>query len=98
MNQTCLLTNAVLWATAIVVAAVVGAPIFLSLILLPSLAAIAFWRLFPVTQPSEMLPTVGAAAALGMSWVFPRPDRFVRAPLAAPKRRPPARLPPRTRR
>ena len=37
MKQTTILTNAVLWAAAIIDAAAMGAPAYLSLILLPSL-------------------------------------------------------------
>lgn len=41
MNQKSVLTNAMLWAAAIVASAIVGAPGFLSWLLLPSLATIS---------------------------------------------------------
>jgi hypothetical protein len=41
MNNRLLLANAVLWAAAIIASSIVGAPTFLSLVLLPSLAAIS---------------------------------------------------------
>jgi len=41
MNRTALITQAILWAAAIVASAIVGAPLFLSCFLLPLLAATA---------------------------------------------------------
>jgi hypothetical protein len=47
MDRTHHLANAVLWASAIVASAILGAPAMLSLLLLPSLAACAL----VVTRP-----------------------------------------------
>lgn len=47
MGTKFLIANAILWAAAIVAAALVGAPTVLSLIILPSLAAVSMllaWR------------------------------------------------------
>lgn len=41
MDKTYLLTNALLWAAAIIASTVLGAPTFLTLILLPSLGMIS---------------------------------------------------------
>lgn len=47
MNQKYVLANAILWAVAIIACAVAGASTFLSLILLPSLAAISLLVAWP---------------------------------------------------
>ena len=47
MNQKFVLTNAMLWAAAIVASAILGAPGVLSWLLLPSLATIALLLLRP---------------------------------------------------
>ena len=47
MSRAYLITNAILWAAAIVASALVGAPTVLSLIVLPSLAIVSLllaWR------------------------------------------------------
>lgn len=51
MNRKHLLANALLWAAAILASAVVGAPTFLSLILLPCLAAASLLAFAQVASP-----------------------------------------------
>jgi hypothetical protein len=41
MTETRILTSSMLWASAIVASAIVGAPAFLTLIVLPSLATVS---------------------------------------------------------
>ena len=41
MNRKFVITNSILWATAIIASAIVGAPTVLSLVLLPGLALIS---------------------------------------------------------
>lgn len=54
MNRTYVLTNSILWAAAILAAAIVGAPTVLTLVLLPCLAAISWLAALPrgTSRPS----------------------------------------------
>jgi len=47
MNQNSYIANAVLWAAAIIVAAVTGAPAFFTIALLPALAGCALLATLP---------------------------------------------------
>jgi hypothetical protein len=53
MNRKYIVTNSILWATAIVASAILGAPTFLSLVLLPSLAAISWLAALPNSAQSS---------------------------------------------
>jgi hypothetical protein len=51
MNLTRFNSNAILWATAILASAILGAPQFLTLLLLPSLAAMSLLMTRPQHKP-----------------------------------------------
>jgi hypothetical protein len=53
MNRTPFISNAVLWAAAILASAIVGAPPVLSAILLPALAACALLLTRPKSRIAE---------------------------------------------
>jgi len=49
MNRTYIVTNSILWATAIVSSAALGAPSFVSLVVLPCLAAVSWLAALPAS-------------------------------------------------
>jgi hypothetical protein len=53
MNLTRFNSNAILWATAILASAIVGAPQFLTIVLLPSLAAMSLLLTKPERKPAR---------------------------------------------
>lgn len=53
MNRRYLITNAFLWAAAIIASAIVGAPAVLSGVLLPVLASCSLLVLWSKPKPSE---------------------------------------------
>jgi|GEM_PF-4071106 len=61
MNTETTLSNALLWATAIIGSAIVGAPQVLTLIILPSLAAFSFLHGVVRTPKRNCRPLSGAA-------------------------------------
>lgn len=52
MNRKYIITNSILWAAAIIAAAVLGAPTTLTLLLLPSLAVISVLAAVPGSRRS----------------------------------------------
>jgi hypothetical protein len=53
MNRKHFISNAVLWAAAIIASAIVGAPSFVTTVLLPALAASALLVTWPKSRASE---------------------------------------------
>jgi len=53
MNRKHFISNAVLWAAAIVASALVGAPPFFTMVLLPALAASALLVTWPKSRATE---------------------------------------------
>jgi hypothetical protein len=53
MSRTRFISNALLWASAIIASAIVGAPTVLSTILLPALATCALLMTWPSARPTQ---------------------------------------------
>ena len=53
MNRKHFVANAILWAAAIVAAAILGAPAFFSGVLLPGLAAVAMLLTWPTSRTTR---------------------------------------------
>lgn len=58
MNQKHFLSNAILWAAAILASAIAGAPPFVSVALLPTLAAAALLATWPKAQVARCRASV----------------------------------------
>jgi hypothetical protein len=57
MNRARFMSNALLWATAILAAAIAGAPTFFSTLILPVLAACALLITWPGSSKDARTPT-----------------------------------------